>query len=119
MFIFSIEEFQPWWQYWNNQEVEKPVIEVPHHIWGGFTRLKLDISTLLYLRGLLIRFESISWNRTLMSGKLHQPFLKSWRQTGTKQKTTYKMNCKWLIIRWAQLGLNQRPPDYESGALTS
>ena len=23
------------------------------------------------------------------------------------------MNCKWLIIRWAQLGSNQRPPDYE------
>jgi hypothetical protein len=24
------------------------------------------------------------------------------------------MNCKWLIIKWAQLGSNQRPPDYES-----
>jgi len=23
------------------------------------------------------------------------------------------MNCKWLIIKWAQLGSNQRPPDYE------
>jgi len=24
------------------------------------------------------------------------------------------MNCKWLIFKWAQLGSNQRPPDYES-----
>ncbi len=26
-------------------------------------------------------------------------------------------NC--LIFKWAHLGLNQGPPDYESGALTS
>ena len=32
--------------------------------------------------------------------------LKYWRQTGVKEKTTYKMNCKWLIIKWAQLGSN-------------
>jgi len=38
---------------------------------------------------------------------------KSWRQPGTKEKTTYKINCKWFIIKWAQLGSNQRPPDYE------
>ena len=23
------------------------------------------------------------------------------------------MNCKWFIVKWAQLGSNQRPPDYE------
>ncbi|RLD91200.1 MAG: hypothetical protein DRJ29_14395 [Bacteroidetes bacterium] len=39
---------------------------------------------------------------------------KTWQETGTKEKTTYKINCKWLIIKWAQLGSNQRPPDYES-----
>jgi hypothetical protein len=44
---------------------------------------------------------------------------KSWHQTGANKKTTYKMNCKWLIIKWAHLGSNQGPPDYESGALTS
>ena len=26
-----------------------------------------------------------------------------------KEKTTYKMNCKWLIIKWAQLGSNLDP----------
>jgi hypothetical protein len=31
-------------------------------------------------------------------------FPKSWQQTGTNEKTTYKMNCKWLITKWAQLG---------------
>jgi hypothetical protein len=30
--------------------------------------------------------------------------LKNWRQPGANEKTTYKMNCKWLIIKWAQLG---------------
>ena len=25
-------------------------------------------------------------------------------------------DCNLLIFMWAQLGLNQRPPDYESGA---
>ncbi len=24
-----------------------------------------------------------------------------------------KINCKWLIIKWAQMGSNHRPPDYE------
>jgi hypothetical protein len=37
-----------------------------------------------------------------------------WQQTGNKEKATYRMNCKWLITKWAQLGSNQRPPDYES-----
>jgi hypothetical protein len=32
---------------------------------------------------------------------------KSWRQTGVKEKTTYKMNCKWLIIKWTLLGSNR------------
>ena len=50
---------------------------------------------------------------------LYQSLGETWQQTGEKQKTTYKMNCKWLIVKWAQLGSNQRPPDYESGALTS
>ena len=26
-------------------------------------------------------------------------------------------HCKCLIFKWAQLGSNQRPPDYESGSL--
>ena len=30
---------------------------------------------------------------------------------------TFYHNC--LIIKWAQKGSNLRPPDYESGALTS
>jgi len=38
---------------------------------------------------------------------------KSWHKPGTKEKTTYKINCKWLIIKWAQMGSNHRPPDYE------
>ena len=65
-------------------------------------------------------YKSVRRSSCLNSSKSFLSFpLKSWRQTGTKQKTTYKTNCKWLIIKWAQLGLNQRPPDYESGALTS
>ncbi len=35
-------------------------------------------------------------------------------------KSSYEVslhNC--LIFKWAHLGLNQGPPDYESGALTS
>jgi len=32
--------------------------------------------------------------------------LKTWQQTGATEKTTYKMNCKWLIIKWTQLGSN-------------
>ena len=35
-------------------------------------------------------------------------------------KNSYKLlvhNC--LITKWAQLGMIQRPPDYESGALTN
>jgi len=35
---------------------------------------------------------------------------KSWRQTGVKEKTSYKMNCKWLIMKWAQLGSNLDSP---------
>jgi hypothetical protein len=38
---------------------------------------------------------------------------KTWRKPGAKEKTTYKINCKWLIIKWAQMGSNHRPPDYE------
>ena|GEM_PF-6169664 len=34
-----------------------------------------------------------------------------------KQKKSYE--CNSLIITWALLGMIQRPPDYESGALTS
>ena len=45
--------------------------------------------------------------------------IKTWHNPGTNEKTTYKINCKWLIIKWAQLGSNQRPPDYESDALTN
>jgi len=44
---------------------------------------------------------------------LYQSLGETWQETGTKEKTTYKINCKWFIIKWAQLGSNQRPPDYE------
>lgn len=37
-----------------------------------------------------------------------------------KQRKRSEPNaCKYLIKMWAQLGTIQRPPDYESGALTS
>ena len=35
------------------------------------------------------------------------------------KKTCGEATYKSLIIKWAHLGLNQGPPDYESGALTS
>ena len=38
---------------------------------------------------------------------------------GLKEKTTYETNHKWLLFKWAHLGSNQGPPDYESGALTN
>ena len=34
-----------------------------------------------------------------------------------KKAATTNRNC--LIYKWAHLGLNQGPPDYESGALTN
>lgn len=33
-----------------------------------------------------------------------------------EKRVTRVESCNSLIFRWAQLGLNQRPPDYESGA---
>jgi hypothetical protein len=36
---------------------------------------------------------------------------------GHIKKAATVSNC--LIVKWAQLGTIQRPPDYESGALTS
>jgi hypothetical protein len=46
----------------------------------------------------------------MISGNSHQP---KQSKPGTKEKTTYKINCKWLITKWAQMGSNHRPPDYE------
>ena len=34
-----------------------------------------------------------------------------WRESGVKQKTTYKMIRKWLILLLPLLDLNQRPSD--------
>lgn len=36
-----------------------------------------------------------------------------------KNKKELHITCNSLIFMWAHLGLNQGPPDYESGALTS
>ncbi len=36
-----------------------------------------------------------------------------------KNKKAATMPCNCLILKWAHLGLNQGPPDYESGALTN
>ena len=36
-----------------------------------------------------------------------------------KKAPTREKPHKCLILKWAHLGLNQGPPDYESGALTS
>jgi hypothetical protein len=38
-------------------------------------------------------------------------------QPAKTQKAATDSNC--FIFKWAQLGTIQRPPDYESGALTS
>jgi hypothetical protein len=44
---------------------------------------------------------------------LYQSLGETWQETGEKQKASQKLICKALIIKWAQLGSNQRPPDYE------
>jgi len=38
---------------------------------------------------------------------------KTWPELGPKEKTTYETNHKWLIFKWAHLGMIQGPPDYE------
>ena len=49
-------------------------------------------------------------HRSLIFRESSQFSIKSWQETGNKEKITYKINCKWLIIKWTQLGSNLDNP---------
>ena len=58
----------------------------------------------------------ISWSKADKKKCLHISLFASCLQI---KKAFTKLIHKCLIFKWAHLGLNQGPPDYESGALTS
>ena len=58
----------------------------------------------------------IKINKRRLIGRFHCFVCKS---CANKKSVTRFNPCNALIFKWAHLGLNQGPPDYESGALTS